>query len=376
MVPKLVLAVLVTPTLSFLPPNPTTRRTQLGLTPTIANLKSTLKREYATFFSPMYPEFYSPGVTFSDPLTSLTGVDAYRDNVDLLAGRNLLGKILFEDAGIVLHTISGGEPKETGGNEDLVTRWTLRVTVKVIPWKPTARFTGVSVYRLDEGRVEDQLDYWDSINIHPNRNGAYRRVSKKEALGDFLNQLKPGGLQAVAAGQEVPYQLLRRGNGYEVRRYPEMATVGLPYARRDEGFGSLGSFTRGMKPFSPAVMTVPSDDTRNKIMSWVVSFSTPTEPFQIPKDATDRAGEGQWRTVFVKTVPEKVVAVLEFNDASMGPVVRRADRELRDLLERDGLRPAQGTKDGVRFAQYDAVYSMGKRKGEVWIDLDPNGHPY
>ena len=30
---------------------------------------------------------YNPGVTFEDPLISLEGVDAYRSNVNMLAGR-------------------------------------------------------------------------------------------------------------------------------------------------------------------------------------------------------------------------------------------------------------------------------------------------
>ncbi len=53
----------------------------------------------------------------------------------------------------------------------------------------------------------------------------------------------------------------------------------------------------------------------------------------------------------------------------MEPVVRKADRELREFLMRDGLAPADGTEDLVQFAQYDAIFSMGRRRGEVWIDL-------
>ena len=64
------------------------------------------------------------------------------------------------------------------------------------------------------------------------------------------------------------------------------------------------------------------------------------------------------------------------SDASMEPVVRKADRELRELLERDGLAPAENTENMVRFAQYDAIFSMGKRRGEVWIDLSDDGHPF
>mmetsp|Transcript_6704 Transcript_6704/g.9669 ORF Transcript_6704/g.9669 Transcript_6704/m.9669 type:complete len:107 (-) Transcript_6704:136-456(-) len=96
----------------------------------------------------------------------------------------------------------------------------------------------------------------------------------------------------------------------------------------------------------------------------------------IPSEASEKAGQGQWRTVKVIQVPESIVAVLEFSDASMEPVVRKADRELRDALARDGLEPDPSSNDLVRFAQYDAIFSMGKRRGEVWIDLMNGGHPW
>lgn len=48
-------------------------------------------------------------MTFSDPLTSLTGVDSYKKNVDMLAGRTLLGTLLFDDAKINLHKVTGGK---------------------------------------------------------------------------------------------------------------------------------------------------------------------------------------------------------------------------------------------------------------------------
>lgn len=361
----------------------------------VKKLKRVLDREYVTFFDPMQREYYSPTVTFEDPMTSLESIDSYQNNVDMLASRTLMGQFLFSDAGISLHKITGGEiivnddTNSNGGGlsiSDIQTRWTLRLTAKVFPWKPTARFTGISVYKVvptndDEGvgvKIVGQKDYWDSINIKPNSNGQYQTVDKGVAITDFLNQLKPGGFQAKTAAPELPYQLLRRGNGYEVRKYPSFVGVKLPYKRRDEGFGSLGAFTRGMEPLSPAIMEVQNQDTSDKYMIWPLSYTQPgqQEP-QIPLQASEKAGIGQWRTIQVITMPERVVAVGEFSDASMEPVVRKADRELRANLARDGLTPCQDTQELVRFAQYDAIFSMGKRRGEVWIDLDDtNGHPW
>mmetsp|Transcript_17059 Transcript_17059/g.48985 ORF Transcript_17059/g.48985 Transcript_17059/m.48985 type:complete len:440 (-) Transcript_17059:185-1504(-) len=359
----------------------------------VTTLKKVLEREYISFFDPMEDSWYSPSVTFVDPMTELSGVDSYRNNVDMLAGRTLMGKILFEDAGINLYSVTGGEVCETAEGKveiaEITTRWTLKVTASVLPWKPTARFTGISVYKVvpdasssNGVQIVGQTDYWDSVNLQPNSGGQYQRVEKSLAIQDFLNQLKPGGPKAQAAAPELPYELLRRGDGYEVRRYPPYVGVRQPYKRRDEGFGSLGAFARGMDPLGPAIMFVENSDVSDKYMMWPLSYAMPGQEEAIaPQDAIEKAGDGQWRTMKIVSVPgPAVVAVRPFTDASMEPVVRNADRELRGLLERDGLVPKAGSEEMVRFAQYDAIFSMGQRRGEVWIELEEEGsgggHPW
>jgi hypothetical protein len=345
----------------------------------VATLKKVLEREYVSFFDPMRTEYYSKDVTFDDPMTNLRGVAAYQTNVDMLASRTVLGTLLFENASINLHSVTGGAVNADGSIQDIVTRWTLRVTAKVLPWTPTARFSGVSIYKVQpaptpEGvTIVGQTDYWDSVNLK--ENGAYGPVDKAVAIGDFLNQLKPGGFQAATAAPELPYTLLRRGKGYEVRRYPSYSAVRIKYGRRDEGFGSLGAFTKGMSPLGPAVMTVQNREASDKLMLWPLSYCRPGQ--ETPERvglAVEKSQDPQWRKCELLVVPSTVVAVAEFSDASMEPVVRKADRLLRDALERDGI--TAPTSDGVKFAQYDAIFSMGKRRGEVWIDLNDGGHPW
>lgn len=347
----------------------------------IQKLKKTLYREYTTFFEEFADECYAEDVTFSDPMTDFTGVARYKNNVDMLAGRTLMGKILGFDAGIILHSVSGGEiqTKEDGtaAIDDIITRWTLRLTMNILPWKPTARFSGISVYEVKETNetptsnlgieIQGQLDYWDSINIIPRSGGEYKALAKSVGISDFIDQVKPGGFQAQTAAPELPYQLLRRGDGYEIREYPSYTGVRLPYSRRDEGFGSLGAFTRGMDPLGPSIMEVQKDDISDKYMLWPLTFQQPdeSEP-SVPKEAIEKKeGMGQWRTMNIITRPTKVVAVREFSDASMEPVIRKEDRELRSLLERDGLIPVEGSENMVTFAQYDAIFSMGDRKSVV-----------
>lgn len=213
----------------------------------VTELKRVLSKEYVSFFDPMETDYYKKDVTFDDPMTSLEGVQGYQNNVDMLASRTFLGSILFKDAGIVLHSVEGGSIKEDGSIEDIITRWTLRLTAKILPWTPTARFTGISVYKVEEGgpkgiEIVGQTDYWDSVNIK--EGGGYEKVEKTLAISDFVDQLKPG-VTASIAGEELPYQLLRRGSGYEVRRYPTFCAVETEYGRRDDGFALLGSFSMG-----------------------------------------------------------------------------------------------------------------------------------
>lgn len=347
----------------------------------VEKLKKVLRREYISFFDPMQCEFYSEDVSFEDPMTSLAGVGNYKKNVDMLASRTLLGKFLFQDAGIVLHSVEGGNVNpEDGSISNIITRWTLRVTAKVLPWSPTARFTGISVYEVSPGGsegvvIDHQTDYWDSINIQDG--GKYQKVDKSIAVNDFLEQLKPNSGNAVAAGVELPYQLLRRGKDYELRRYPAYTAAKIPYYRRDEGYDVLASITKGIEPLAPSLMVVPDDDSK-KTMSWPLAYAAPgeTTPQEIAQTVLDRSKESMWSDCEIENVGSKVVAVGSFSDASVAPVVRQADKKLRQALERDGITIPSGSDSFVQFAQYDAIFTLGKRRGEVWIEIEEDGHPY
>jgi SOUL heme-binding protein/Uncharacterized conserved protein (DUF2358) len=403
----------------------------------IDELKQILQREYVTFFNPMRKEFYASNVTFQDPLTSLVGIDAYQQNVDMLAGRTLLGSLLFEDATISLHSITGGEimddndddnnynnNKDTNNGlyQDIVTRWTLRFTMKVLPWKPTARFSGISVYKIqsrNEGQqiqIIAQQDYWDSINIVKPQNPTilqrqsrpqdwYQTVDRRIGLQDFLQQIRPTlSLQASQAAPELPYELLRRGSSYDVRRYPSSYVIQVTYTgrRRDEALTILGSLTRTTTkatthegPLGPAIIQVQMDDTTSiisKTMQWPLTFalpgsnmaSMPIRTLQEVEEYIKRNTDTDSWDCRILSIPSRVVAVMEFSDASLEPVIRKVDYQLRQVLQKDGLLLPSSKEEEeektlssvMTFAQYDAVYSMGKRRGEVWMELKDENHPW
>lgn len=111
-------------------------------------------------------------------------------------------------------------------------------------------------------------------------------------------------------------------------------------------------------------MSVYSDGSKS--MMWPLSYDIPGKesvaPTSMPSGSID-----------IVSLPSAVVAVRRFSDASVEPVVRRTLAELRNACERDGL-DLQNTGDIV-FCQYDAIFSMGKRRGEVWIPLSA-AHPW
>ena len=134
----------------------------------------------------------------------------------------------------------------------------------------------------------------------------------------------------------------------------------------------------GMTPLAPAIMAVADDSS--KVMSWPLNFVAPgqTSPPDASKAEAKLEQDQRYQALKceVETLPGQVVAVGSFSDASVEPVVRKADRALREVLERDGLQVVPESKSKVVFAQYDAIFSMGKRRGEVWIPLQDGGHPW
>jgi hypothetical protein len=49
--------------------------------------------------------------------------------------------------------------------------------------------------------------------------------------------------------------------------------------------------------------------------------------------------------------------------------VRYYEAQLRQLLKADKLVPVEEASSSYTIAQYDAIYSLGSRRNEVWIPL-------
>ena len=58
----------------------------------------------------------------------------------------------------------------------------------------------------------------------------------------YMSMTAQGGAEQVAP--EMPYELLRRADRYEVRRYPPHVAAQTRYSKRPEGYDRLGSFVQ------------------------------------------------------------------------------------------------------------------------------------
>jgi hypothetical protein len=346
----------------------------------LRNLKKTLIREYATFFEKLDRNYYANDVEFIDPLNSFTGIDKYQENVDMLAGRTLFGKFMFTDSSILLHKL------EQLNENQIQTRWTLQTTIKSLPWSPTAKFSGISIYTLNSAKkVQKQVDYWDSINLI---NGVYRDVGKTEGIQDFLSQLQPtSGAQLSAP--EFPYTLLRRAKFYEVRRYPAQICIDTEYDQRPEGYDRLASYAGGSNVnnqrltfYAPTIMTITEDiqndnlkntqKKRQKTMSWPMIFLTENIANSSAAAISSYLPASTVPSVQIAYKPETVVACLRFEAAATEVIARKCIQDLIVCLQRDGFRVSDEYLSGVNkciVGQFDALFSLQKRRNEVWIEL-------
>ena len=123
---------------------------------------------------------------------------------------------------------------------------------------------------------------------------------------------------------------------------------------------------------SPAIISVGNEE---KTMMWPLEYALPGQKAP-PSNEKAQARAAADPTFEIVTIPEQVVATQRFTGSIVAPVVRQVDIELRKSLVRDGLQAAKDAGSALRFAQYDAVYSMGQRRSEVHIPLDDGGHPW
>jgi len=184
---------------------------------------------------------------------------------------------------------------------------------------------------------------------------------------------------------------LRRGKFYDVRRYPATVCIQTNYDKRPEGYDRLASYIGGSNSenkridyLSPTIMQITgnnNDGSRKKVMRWPVLFAFPDSKSSSSSTSMNINNVLPEPTIprlsFVEC-PEMVVAVSRFEVAATEPVVKGYTLRLQQDLASDGIAvkaTANDTSQVLTVAQYDALFSLNKRRNEVWLEL-ADGHPW
>ncbi|GFH25237.1 uncharacterized protein HaLaN_23170, partial [Haematococcus lacustris] len=77
---------------------------------------------------------YSKDIVFQDPVTYVVGLDMYKAVISFLGLFNV--KLHLHDIHVATDYL-------------ITARWTMDMTVKVLPWRPQLSFTGTTQYTVD-----------------------------------------------------------------------------------------------------------------------------------------------------------------------------------------------------------------------------------
>lgn len=106
-------------------------------------------------------------------------------------------------------------------------------------------------------------------------------------------------------------------------------------------------------------------------MNWPMDFAMPGKldpsPSSLPEPTIGR--------VNLAVRSSRVVAVTRFELAATEPIVRGFTQQLLRDVKADNLVPSRDAEAGLcTIAQFDALFSLNKRRNEVWIELED--HPW
>ena len=175
---------------------------------------------------------------------------------------------------------------------------------------------------------------------------------------------------SAAAVEFVPYVLVEKRGGYDLRLIQPHPVVVTAYARRDEGFERLGSYMSGANAAQcrcietqPIVMTYPPDGPKT-MQVYVVAREGQLDadaPLPLPDDPS---------AVRLDAAGGQLVAAMRFEGNATQEACEATLKALRQALSRDGLPLAAAEAAGTfRLAQYGPLHSLSTRINEIWLGV-------
>ncbi|KAK9834183.1 hypothetical protein WJX81_006360 [Elliptochloris bilobata] len=288
---------------------------------------------------------YLLNFTFQDPIVKVSSLEAFVNNLRLL-------RTVF-NIDFVLHSCRVSGPTE------VVTRWTMRLQQKLLPWRPALVFTGRSCYTVESasGRLATQTDVWDAI-----KDNSYLSV---EGVAHVLRQAT--NPQTTPGLDQPAYEVLRRAGDYEVRRYEPyvVAEVSMPASAAPAsgtGFNELAGYIFGgnagrqkMEMTTPVITTAGQPGAA---MRFPMERKLGTNAALLPTPNDLR--------VITRMEEGGVFASASFSGFPLDFEVVEAERRLRGALLLDGLQPLEG----YALARYNDPFTLPLfRRNEVLIAL-------
>jgi hypothetical protein len=183
--------------------------------------------------------------------------------------------------------------------------------------------------------------------------------------------------------EEQPFDVVRRYDGFELRRYPSHVvaevTVRLPFEQAgNKAFGSLFGYISGQNrsrtsvpmtapvvqsagPSQKVAMTAPVTQRRTDEGGYAVAFVLPASLTQ------DTAPEPTDPKVTIRTVPSSLAAVTRYSGRWSQDSYERHCADLLEAIEAEGLTVA----GQPRFARFDPPFKPWfLRRNEVIVDVD------
>ncbi|KAJ9505733.1 hypothetical protein QJQ45_029267 [Haematococcus lacustris] len=298
--------------------------TSTGRQSTLQQLKEALAQDLQVMFSggAINGSIYSKDIVFQDPVTYVVGLDMYKAVISFLGLFNV--KLHLHDIHVATDYL-------------ITARWTMDMTVKVLPWRPQLSFTGTTQYTVDPdvGYVTQHVDTWDALS-----NQGFLSL---EGLAFVLRQAL--SLQLTPSIETPEYLVLVKKADYEIRQLSPFLVATTQSGTHSGpasgmGFTTLAGYIFGgnqrgerLEMTTPVFSTVPPG-SKSTSMEFVMErrftdLSQLPEPNDPQNVAKGRFDGGIW-------------AVARFSGWPLDRDVLIAERELRDALCRDGLQAAPG----------------------------------
>ncbi|KAL6756180.1 SOUL heme-binding protein [Haematococcus lacustris] len=319
-----------------------------GRQSTLQQLKEALAQDLQVMFSggAINGSIYSKDIVFQDPVTYVVGLDMYKAVISFLGLFNV--KLHLHDIHVATDYL-------------ITARWTMDMTVKVLPWRPQLSFTGTTQYTVDPdvGYVTQHVDTWDALS-----NQGFLSL---EGLAFVLRQAL--SLQLTPSIETPEYLVLVKKADYEIRQLSPFLVATTQSGTHSGpasgmGFTTLAGYIFGgnkrgeQLEMTTLVFSTVQPGSKSTSMEFVMErrftdLSQLPEPNDPQNVAKGRCDGGIW-------------AVARFSGWPLDRDVLIAERELRDALCRDGLQAAPG----YRLARYnEPTTPPWLRRNEVLIQL-------